>query len=114
MRLSAEELARLELLFTAGQIRSDPSIPSATDRLMDAMRLSAQQRLSRRRGPQSRNEKSDARHAASIPRPSDVVIGQGNETTVVDGSQIDWNLPHTLEELIQIRLALLRNEDPNP
>ena len=107
MHLSAAELARLELMVAAGQVRSDPPTLSPTDRTLDAMIQAAQMKSKHRPDahrksadtPSDSGKKGDGQH--SMPDPN-----AANER------RSNWETPRTLAELIQIRQALLRNEQP--
>ncbi|CAD6556822.1 hypothetical protein LMG28727_06204 [Paraburkholderia kirstenboschensis] len=114
MRLSAEELARLEAMFASAQVRSDPAVASATDQLLDAMRRAAQEREATRRLHQQA-DKQAAVEAAPTHEPDD--SSQTNRAAVYPQmtplGEVNWNVPRSLDELILIRRALLRNEVPS-
>jgi hypothetical protein len=113
MHLSTAELARLELMFASGEVRSEPPTLSTTDRMMDAMIRAAQIKAAARMDrlvmakPASEaapacetNDRAAGRKGGNVPDPE--AAPRGN-----------WNIPRSLEELIEIRRALIRNEEPN-
>ena len=102
MHLSTTELARLELMFTAGQVRSDPPTLCPTIRMMDAMIAAARMKVARTQRP----PRAATSHPAVRERPAPVAAA-----AEVD-AQSGWGPPRTLDELIEIRRALLRNEQP--
>jgi hypothetical protein len=93
MQLSGDELARLELMFDSCEVRSDPETLSGTDRMMDAMRRTA----TTKRSPMNTKDS----HAGDRALRDSERAGNGP----------NWNIPRTLEELIQIRRGLMRNEE---
>jgi hypothetical protein len=97
MHLTLTELARLESMFAAGEVRSDPPTLETTDRLMDAMILAAKTKAAARPACRPVARAAPARES---PVRSEAEIGR------------DWNAPRSLEDLIEIRRALLR--DPQP
>ena len=104
MQLSDDELARLDQMIDAGQLRSEPATLSATDKMLDAM------------PPVSRNGRARANATAPSAEGGDVVA-QGDDreapASVIDtaGAGLDWDAPRTVDELLEIRRALLRGED---
>ena len=116
MHLSIAELERLEQMFASGQVRSDPPTLSATDRLMDAMIHAAEQKARVRRArqamPQPAPQAAPA-HATNDPQAADRDGANAAELEAAGEPARDWNTPRTLEELIEIRRALMRNEEPN-
>lgn len=116
MHLTDEELARLEQMFASGQVRSDPSPLSCTDQTMDELIRAARMKEADRRARRSAAQTSPA--AAPLPqtpKSSAAAYGQSGSgpdaPTAKDAGQ-DWNVPRTLEQLIGIRRALMRNEKP--
>jgi hypothetical protein len=97
MHLSIAELARLEAMFAEGKVRSDPPRLSATDRLLDAMMLAA-------------------RHRTGPANGASVSTGAGlkAKSAIARVSEQDWDLPRTLEQLIEIRRSLMGDGDPKP
>lgn len=83
MHLGANELARLEAMMEHGQVFSAPEHPCPTDRMLDLLRARARVRAPAAPGP-----------AAAPPRAA--------------RRSADWlDLP-SLEELLQMRRALLQ------
>jgi hypothetical protein len=115
MHLTLTELARLESMFASGQVRSDPSTLSATDRMMDAMiqvaKLKTTGRLARRVMSQTARQAAPD-HEPEDPRAAECGDRGRSEVEATSEGQPDWDTPRTLEELIEIRRALLRNEQP--
>src|SRR5690242_8884781 len=93
MQLSAEELARLEEMFSSGIVRSDPSTLSATDRMLDDLTRVARKRTTHRTS-RSRLTAMGRKFSLNSSAPSDLNLA--------------WNIPRTLDELIQVRKVLLR------
>lgn len=91
MRLSPEELERLEAMCAAGQVRSDPPTLSATDRMLETMSAAARARAKPRPAP---------------PRPPSC------PAAARDTPPARRRLPARLEDLLEIRRALLRGETP--
>lgn len=124
MHLSSEELARLELMFMAGQVCSDPAVLSNTDQMMDAMTHARKRIYKTLRNQQFlRNETQTEQHMVSEIEPSEV---HETEPQIVRGAKPhithtrdqdeppeDWSVPRTLEQLIEIRRSLMRNEEPS-
>ena len=116
MKLSNEELARLEQMFASGQVRSDPPTLSATDRMLDDMIRAASTRMEDRmsRGRLTGNGQAPGYRSS---RTSPAYIA--NVRTIPLNSnapsepQLDWNVPRTLDELIRIRQTLLHAEERN-
>jgi hypothetical protein len=124
MHLSTAELARLELMFASGQVRSDPPTLSDTDRMMDAMMHAANMKDKAHRDAQgiARDRQAGERIACETARDPEANHRQAadreggkvpRDSTVAGELRVNWNTPRTLEELIQIRRALMRNEEPN-
>jgi hypothetical protein len=116
VQLSNEELARLEQMFTAGRVRSDPPALSATDRMLDdmirAVRTRTEDRTSRVRSTgnvQASGYRSSSRSPAYIANVKTIPL----HSNAPNDSELDWNAPCTLDELIRIRQTLLRAEERN-
>lgn len=124
MLLSNEELARLELMFTSGQVHSDPAIISDTDRMMDAMmmraaNMKAKSDINRHGfGQDDQANQHTAREAGTASEVLNLKSVDGKrekaspDSPSEGGLNEDWP-PHTLEQLIQIRRSLMRNDDPS-
>ena len=110
MRLTEEELTRIERMFAEGVVRSDPPSPSATDRLMDAMIERARARGGVRGAFERAVEPAREQTPGSVDRrlEADQPIGKPTARSVV--AALDWNTPRTLAELIEIRRVLMRSE----
>jgi predicted DCC family thiol-disulfide oxidoreductase YuxK len=123
MQLSIAELARLEQMVASCQVRSDPTMLSTTDQRMDAMLHAA-----------SRGKKAsmDSHHIANNLRAAEDIAHDADPTQLASdhpagdpdsekvsrnsegaGDRPHWNPARTLEELIQIRRSLMRNEGPS-
>src|SRR5229473_414303 len=91
MGLSASELARLDVMLEVTQLQSDPPVLSETDRAVDALR---------------------AVSAAKRARPTTLVDHAPSRPAMPDERvhQSQWNAHRTLDELIEIRRALMRDE----
>lgn len=81
-----------------GKVRSEPATVSATDRMLDVMRMSAARR--------ARNKPERA------PNRPDAPLQQREQQGTYDAFGLDWTIPRSLGELIEIRAALLRREWP--
>ena len=124
MLLSNEELARLELMCASGQVHSDPAIVSDTDRMMDAMmmraaNMKAKSDINRHGFAQDDQANQQAtRETATAPEVPNLQPVDGKrekaspDSSSEGGLNEDWSSPHTLEQLIQIRRSLMRNDDP--
>lgn len=127
MFLSPAELSRLEVMVASGQVRSDPPTPSPTDRAMEAMKRVEQLKAAARRqafGPVNERKPDAPPPRATAPsqqvkaaqtrapEPAGGMKDSTGEVSVASELHSIWNTPRSLEELIQIRQALLRNETP--
>ena len=88
---------------------------AATDRMMDAMiqvaKLKTTGRLARRVMSQTARQAAPD-HEPQDPRAAECGDRGRSEVEATSEGQPDWDTPRTLEELIEIRRALLRNEQP--
>ena len=91
MRLSNEELARLEQMFASGLVQSDPLTLSATDRMLEDVIRGACTKAA---------PPSYPANASTVPQNSDAP----------SEAQSSWKTPRTLDELIRIRQTLLRDK----
>jgi hypothetical protein len=95
MHLTPAELERLEAMCAAGQVRSDPPTLSRTDRMLDAMIAASRTRA------KPRPETAPPTQAAASPDvPPRAMLHRPRR------------LPYRLEELLEIRRALLRGDSP--
>jgi hypothetical protein len=113
MHLDDAELARLERMLAEGRVTCEPTILSATDRMMDAMAKRAREKARAR--PDIRAEPEAARE----DRSSDDRAGERrnrNDSAAEPGDTglSGWNVPRSLDELIDIRRTLLRSERLKP
>ena len=90
MALSAPELARLDVMLDVSQLQSDPPVLSDTDRTIDALRAVSAPRKAR---PDNLDDRT-------LSRPA--VAGECEDKS-------EWDAHRSLDELIEIRRALMRN-----
>lgn len=81
-----------------GKVRSEPAKVSATDCMLDAMRMSA-----------ARRSRHESERASNRPNAS---LQQREQQGTYDAFGLDWTIPRSLGELIEIRATLLRREWP--
>lgn len=102
--LTDGELDRVEQMLAVGRMRSDPAVLSATDQVMDTMIEGVNRKKRSRRVRPTRHQ--PMREPTSSPAPS-----------TSDQPERDWRAPRTLDELLDIRRALLglttrRSDEP--
>lgn len=110
MRLTPDELARLERMFVSGTVRSDPNTLSATDRMLDAMIAAAHASMSSSAHRcRSIRSGAPAERSKSRTSPADQSHSEVNPPTSDASSalQSDQATPHRLDDLIRVRRALL-------
>lgn len=102
--LTDAELDRVGQMLAVGRMRSDPAVLSATDQVLDTMI----ERLDRKK--RSRRDRPTQDQPTREPTPSRV-------PSTSDQFERDWHAPRTLDELLDVRRALLglptrRSDEP--